>query len=292
MKRALLLAVVLVIAASATADDGKPPSTGLSFFADAGAFWAGRATADFYSGRPDNANTILRVLHSETYGTEIWTALVRQQRISPTTIGSYQQLQVAEYPSMYYRTSLQLGAGLRYDYASGFGWLLRFDLDRLEAVGAFNLSATGGAGILGSDQYIRCGMLGREDRISIDLAITRSVMLDDNLSLELDLGVSLVNTQVKENLMEIASGTWSILDVWDGRTPDSGVGSYDYINQGGVGYGVFVSLLAGWQLQGLGALKAGYTCYQARTVLEGYTAWDWQHMLGVRIEMNNFSFFD
>lgn len=292
MRRAVLFAVAIMLAASATADDSKPPSTGLSFFANTGAFWAGNATANFYSGKPANANTINRVLHSQTYGTEIWTILVQQHLISPTAIGSYNQLQVVEYPDMYYRTSLQIGVGLRYDYPSGFGWLLRFDLDRLETVGAFNLSSDGGTGILGTDQYVRCGMLGRENRVSAELAITRTVPLSDNFCVEIDLGASLVNTQVKDNIMEIGGGTWSILDVWNGQSPAYGTQVFDYINQGGFGYGVFIAFLAGWQVPGMGAIKAGYTCSQARTVLEGYTAWDWHHMLGVRIEMNNFSFFD
>lgn len=287
MKRALLILTTLLLAASATADDGKPPSRGLAFFANAGAFRASDVTANFYSGREGNANTIYRVLHSNSYGTEIWQRLVSQGAISPSAVGSYNQLQVVEWAEMEYRITYQIGIGLRYDYASGFGWLLRADITRLNAIGAFNLSANNGTGILGSDPYIRCGLLGKEDRISIDLALTRSVDLGNNLGLELDLGASLINTKVKDNLMEIAGGTWSILDVWGDRTPDVGVGEYEYMNQGGIGYGVFVSALFGYSLPGIGAIKAGYTCYHAQTVLEGYTAWGWQHMLGLRIEMNN-----
>ena len=300
MKRIALVVTTLLLAASAVADD-KPPSPGLSFFANAGAFWADKATANFYSGRPDNANTINRVLHSSTYGQQIWQHLVNQQAISPSTIGSYNQLQVVEYPDMYYRLSYQVGLGLRYDYSiasvlssntrSTMGWLLRFDLMKLNALGAFNLSSDNGAGILGSDPYIRCGMLGKEDRISIDLALTRTAKLNDALDLELDLGASLINTKVKDNLMEIKGSTYSILDVWDGQSPDHGVGSYEYINQGGIGYGVFISALVGYAVPGIGAIKAGYTCYHSKTVLENYTAWGWQHMLGVRVEMNNLSLF-
>lgn len=292
MKRAILFLAALMLfdPVDAAADDGKPPSPGLSFFANAGAFWADNVTANFYSGRPGNANTIERVLYSNFYGTQIWDRLVNQEAISPTTIGNYTNLQVVEYPDMFYRVSYQIGLGLRYDYASGFGWLLRFDLARLNAIGAFNLSSNNGAGILGSDPYIRCGMLGKEDRINIDFAIAHTVELNKTLDLEINLGVSLINTKVKDNIMEIGGGTYSILDVWDGQSPDHGVGSYEYINQGGIGYGIFVSALVGYSIPGMGAIKAGYTCYQAKTVLEGYTAWGWQHMLGVRVEMNNFSF--
>ena len=290
MKRLATILTALLIAASALADDGKPPSTGLSFFANAGGFWADKVTANFYNGSPENANTINRVLHSNTFGTEIWQTLVTQQLISPSTISNYSQLQVVEYGDMQYRISYQIGLGLRYDYASGFGWLLRFDIAKLNAIGAFNLSSNNGAGILGSNPYIQCGILGKEDRISIDLAITRTVQLNNALELELDLGASLINTKVQDNLMEVGVRTYSILDVWDGQTPDAGVGSYEYINQGGIGYGVFMSAWLGYSIPTVGAIRAGYTCSQTKTVLEGYTAWGWQHMLGIRIEMNNFSF--
>lgn len=297
MKRATLILVVVAIAlfdpaasAASAADDGKPPSPGLSFFAKAGAFWANKNTANFYSGRPDNANTIDRVLHSDTYGTQIWRHLVDQNLISPSAIGSYHQLQVAEYPDMFYRISYQIGLGLRYDYASGFGWLLRFDIAKLNAIGAFNLSSNNGTGILGSDPYIRCGMLGKEDRINIDVAIARTVKLNPQLDLELNLGASIINTKVKDNLMEIGGTAYSILDVWNGQSPDYGVGSYQYINQGGIGYGVFISLLVGYSVPSMGALKIGYTCHHAKTVLQDHTAWGWQHLLGIRAEINNLNF--
>lgn len=292
MKRTLLIVTTLLLAATAVADDGKPPSTGLSVFANAGGFWADKVTANFYSGRPENTNDILTVLHSNNYGTQIWNNLVSQSLISPSAISSYEQLKVIEYPDMYYRTSYQVGLGLRYDYRSGFGWLLRFDLAKLTAVGAFNLSADGGVGILGDDQYIRCGIMGRENRINIDAALTRTVALSDALDLELNLGVSLINVKVEENLMEIGGATYSILDIWNGQTPDLGVATYDYENQGGIGLGVFASALVGYRVEGLGAFKVGYTCYHSNTVLEGQSAWGWQHMLGIRVEMNNFSFFE
>ena len=292
MKRTrLTIAATLLLASSAVADDGKPPSPGLSFFANAGAFWADKATANFYSGRPGNSNTIDTVLHSNTYGQQIWQNL-RTQGLISDAVGSYQQLRVIEYPDMYYRTSFQFGVGLRYDYNSGLGWLLRADIAQLQAIGAFNLSTDNGTGILGGDQYIRCGILGREDRISIDAAITGRVDAGNNIQLELDLGASLINTRVKENIMEIGGATYSILNVWHQGTPDYGSGTYEYMNEGGIGYGVFISAVVGYAIPSMGSLKAYYTCSQSKTILRGYTAWGWQHMLGIRVEINNFNLFD
>lgn len=305
MKRAFILIGTLLLSSSAmadglkslspestAADDGVPrrQPSGLSVFANAGAVWADDNTANFYSGRPGNANTIDRVLHSETYGNRIWQELKNDGLIS-SAVGSKDELQVVEYGDMYYRTSLQFGLGFRYDYESGFGWLLRFDISRLNALGAFNISSTNGTGILTPNhQYIRCGLMGREDRINIDFAITRTIDLGDNLCFELDLGASFNNTKVKESLMEIDGFTYSILDIWNGQSPSSYSGSYEYVNQGGIGWGVFMSGFIGYRVEGVGAIKAGYTCHHSKTTLKGYDARGWVHCLTIRFEINNFSF--
>ena len=292
--------MLMLLAATASGEDGDVPRrgpgshyTGLSVFAGAAAIWADNNTANFFSGRPDNANTINRVLHSNTYGTDIWNRLVRQGLISPSAIGNYSQLTVAEYPEMSYRVSYQMGVGLRYDYASRFGWLLRVDVARLNATGAFNLSSTNGTGILSqTGQYIRCGVAGRAERINIDFAVLHTYPLSASLDVETDLGFNLNNIKVKENLIEVEGTTYSILDRWGGRTPDDGVGEYDYINQGGVGIGGWAAVWVGYAFPSVGAIRAGYTLYRHRTVLEGYSAWGWSHLVGLRFEMNNFSFFD
>lgn len=297
MRHTVSILFMLLIAASALADDGEVPRrpsndlyTGLSVTANAGAFWASDVNANFYNGRPENANTIERVLYSNTYGQRIWENLKNQGLIS-SAIGNYNNLVVVEYPNMYYKISYLIGVGIRYDYASGFGWLLGFDMVRLQAVGAFNLSSNNGTGILSNNgQYIRCGMLGKEDRIQLYAAIAKTVPLSGMLNLELNLGAQLNNTRVKDQLMEIGGANYKILDIWGGRSPDYGVGNYEYINQGGIGWGLFMSAWLGYRVPGIGAIKVGYTCHHAKTVLEGYTAMGWHHSLSVRIEINNFSF--
>lgn len=296
MKRAALISILIMLAASAMADDDGVPrrttasdNTGLSVFVNIGALWADDYSANFYSGKEGNKNTILRVLHSQRDGDAIWTHLKNTGLIN-SSIGSYNDLRVEEYPEMYYKTTYQVGLGFRYDYASGFGWLVRFDIAKMQAVGAFNLGSTNSASILTQNRYIRCGMLGKEDRINIDLAMAKSVELNENLCLELNLGVNVNNTKVTENVMEIQGPTWSILDVWNGQEPYVGIAEYSYQNQGGIGYGVFMSGFLGYRVSGMGAIKLGYTCYHTRTTLEGYSAMGWHHCMNLRFEINNFSF--
>ena len=304
MKRAILAFTALlfighadvVAATTADDDDGQPPSTGLSVFVNAAGYSAAANAAEFYSGRDGNPNTINNILHSDRYGRAIWDHLVDAGRILPSAVGDYSQFTVVEYPpKMEYRLTYQIGLGLRYDYKSGFGWLLRFDMAKLTAMGGFNLS-TGGVPLLGNDQYITCGIFGKENRYNIDLALTRTVALNEAVDLELNLGTGLVNVKVEENAMEIEGSTYSILDRTDGQIPDSYTAEYDYQNQGRIGYGVFATVAMGYRVHGIGAMKLYYTCrhdritFYDRVAHDNRKVWGWQHAVGIRIEMNNFSF--
>lgn len=290
MKHAALILAALMIATSAAADDGEPPSTGLSVFVNASGYVAAANAAEFYSGRDANPNKINYILHSDRYGPQIWNRLVEAGRISPSAVGQYDQFTVEEFPpKMDYRLAYQIGLGIRYDYNSGFGWLLRFDMAKLVAQGGFNLG-TGGVPLLGSDQYVTCGIFGKESRYNIDLAIARTVALNKLLDLELNIGASLVNVKVEENAMEIVGATYSILDRTYGEMPSTYTAEYDYQNQGRIGYGFFATVAMGYQVRGIGALKLFYTCRHDRIAFLDRKEWGWQHAFGIRIEMNNFSF--
>lgn len=267
--------------------------TGLSLVVDAGLLIPNAKQANFYSGRPGNDNTIDRVLRSEQYGTQIWTSLVNQGLISPSAIPSYGAFTIVEYPSMYYKLTYQIGAGLRYDYNSGWGWMLNFDFSQLTAAGQFLLSSDNGVGIPGSRQYVACDIFGLEKRILIDFSILKRIPLTKLLDLELSFGVDINNTKVTENGMVIAGHTYSILDVWGGQSPYSGAGSYDYINQGGIGFGSLAAVALGYNLPGA-TVDFGYACRYMQTKYKGYNDNDCfalQHTVFARFNINNFALF-
>ena len=181
----------------------------------------------FYDGRNGRPNTIGRVLYSEAYGTSIWQELKNGGYITDA-VGSYNNLQVEEWPEMYYKTSYQIGFGLRYGYRDGWGWMLRVDYSRLTAAGEWNLSGANGTGVLTDrGRYVRCGMYGLENRIYIDLALTKQISLGGSWVLDVEAGLNLNNTKVQEQKMEIAGSYYSLLDIWDGAVPYSGIGTYE-----------------------------------------------------------------
>ena len=94
MKRMCIVLAMLMASTAALADDDgvpRPGPTGLSVFANAGAVWADGVNANFYSGRPENANTINRVLYSESYGYNIWYQLKEDGLIS-SAVGSKDEI--------------------------------------------------------------------------------------------------------------------------------------------------------------------------------------------------------
>ena len=291
----LLLVGILPLQAQKKKHSTAPSRiTGLSVSVDAGLLIPNAKQANFYSGRPGNENTIDRVLRSEQYGNQIWSSLVDQQLISPSAIPSYSAFRIAEYANMYYKLTYQIGVGLRYDYNSGWGWKLRFDFSQVTAAGQFQLSSDNGVGIPGRPQYITCDIFGLEKRILIDFLISKRIPLTQIIDLELSAGVDLNNTKVTENAMRIAGRTYSILDVWGGRPPDAGAGSYDYINQGGIGYGGIASVALSYALPGA-SVDFGYAVYYMQTKYIGYNDNDCfalQHNIFFRFNINNFSFFN
>lgn len=268
--------------------------SGLYLNVDAGLLIPKSKQADFYSGRPGNSNTIDRVLHSETYGTQIWSSLVDGGLISPSAIGDYSQLQVVEYPHMYYRLTYQLGVGFRYVYESGWGWLLRFDYSQLTAAGQFNLSSNNGTGVLGSRQFVTCDIFGIERRTLIDFGIAKRIPLTSLVDLEIDFGFDLNSTHVKQNGIRVVGRTYSILDIWGGYPPSSYTGTYEYLNEGRIGIGGFGSMAVSY-LSKVGSIDLGYSCYYMQTKYTNYNendAYALQHTVFLRFNVNNFKFFD
>lgn len=263
---------------------------GLSLSLGAGVMFPSDRTANFYNGSEGNANTIYRVLHSERYGYPIWLALTDQNLISDA-IGSYSQLAVAEYGDMNYRVGVQLQFGFRYDYAQGWGWLLKFDYTKLLATGAFLIDATNGTGILSnSGRYITCPIEGEEKRIFIDAGLSKRFRLDNGFDIGVEGGVNISNVKVESNDIQVANTVYNILDLWNGQSPSSYTQDYEYINQGGLGVGGFATVDFGLTLPDLTALTMGYTCYYTKINLQGYSQHAFQHLLFLRVDINNFDF--
>lgn len=271
----------------AMAQEGK----GLSVTFDAGVLRPSNDQANFYRGIPTNLNTVERVLHSEAYGYPMWVELTDMDLIT-SAISNYNQLQVEEYGNMTYRIAVQLGLGFRYGLSHNWAWHLRFDYAQLEAVGQFLLaSGRNNAGMLtNQDAYVACPISGAEKRINIDFSISKSFPLVGYYNLELALGASLNNAKVVANDIMVGNSVYNILDVWNGQSPSAYVQQYDYINQGGIGYGGFGTIGVNLELPSANAVSIYYSLYYTRIALPDYNAFAPQHLFGLRFELGNFSF--
>ncbi len=272
----------------------SPRLVGLSLVVDAGILIPERAFANFYNGNPRNVNTLSRILYSESFGPTIWNNLTNQQLIG-SAIGNYRQLVVAEYGNMHYHTVFRYGVGIRYDLANPrWAWSLRFDYSKLNAVGMVLLESgrTNSAILTNQDRYVSCPIGGMEKRMLVDCGVIYKQPLTDVLDLEFALGANVNNVQVLANDISIAGVTYSILDVWGGGVPYAGSQPYDYINQGGLGYGAFGSLGVTFTLPSHVAATLAYTLCHTHLNLEGYERFSPHHTIALQIAINNFSFFD
>ncbi|MBO4752728.1 MAG: hypothetical protein J5526_08340 [Bacteroidales bacterium] len=311
MKRTVLAIVLIMLAEGVMADDwdvhrphGANRPIGLSASINVGMLIANKKQAEFYSGSrvvDTNGSHLVtyleRMVKSELFGHQIWQDLVNGGYISTSAVGTPKQLEIVEYGQMHYKLSYQIGLGIRYDWESAWGLILRFDWSRLTAVGAFNLSTGNNVILQGDNQYIRCSIGGQEDRINIDFGVAKRMYVSESIALEVDLGFNLNNLKVKSNAMEIAGTSHDILDRYgiSGDGPAINSATYEYINQGGVGYGGFAGLAVCYVLPGensVGTIDLGYNFYYERLKLEGYSGFAPQHAIFLRFNLNTFSFFD
>ena len=266
---------------------------GLSLTVDIGVLRPDNYQANFYNGNPDNVNTLNRILYSETYGNQIWNNLTTQDLIGDA-VASYRQIKVAEYGDMYYKLAFQLGMGFRYDFEkSHWGWLLKFDYARLHSIGMVLLeSGKGLAYLTNQDRYVNCPAAGQEERIYIDLGLMYKFKTRNGMDIELALGGNLNNTKVEKSDVQIGGISYSILDIWGGQSPSSYVASYDYINQGGIGYGGFAQIAFGFTLPAGTAMSLSYTFHYNKVNLQRYESFAPHHAIKLNVALNNFSFFD
>lgn len=265
---------------------------GLSLIVDVGMFVPNNTHANFYNGNPDNVNTLNRILHSETYGNRIWNNLTEQDLIS-SAIGNYNQLTVAEYGDMYYRLAFQLGMGFRYDLDNNhLAWIARFDYAKLHATGAVLINSGHNMSYLSNqNEYVVCPTSGVEERIYIDLGLLKKFKTTKGLDIEIGAGGNINNTKVESSDISIAGVTYSILDIWGGQSPSSFVASYEYINQGGIGFGAFVSAGVGYTLPIGTSISINYTFHYNKVNLDRYTSFAPHHAIKLTVALNNFSFF-
>ena len=265
---------------------------GLSLSLDAGMLIASNRHANFYQGIETNVNSIYRIMHSEAFGMQMWNDLTTYDLIG-SDITNYQQLTIDEYGDMSYRLAIQVGMGFRYDYGNGWGWLVRMDYAKLTATGAFLINATNGTGILtNQNRWVKCGIMGQEKRINIDLGVSRKFKMQNGLDIGFELGGEVNNTEVIANDIEVAGRTYSILDIWNGQFPTTGSYPYDYINQGGIGYGGFSTINIGYTMPSYSTLTLAYTFYYNYINLGGYESFAPQHLITLRFDFDGFKFFD
>lgn len=261
---------------------------GLSVFIDAGITVPNSHTAAFYNGRQGNTNTIERILYSEMYGYDIWRNLVELELISPSAIPSYRELEIAEPANTEYSIATQLGLGFRYDFVKRFGMIARFDYMKLTAKGIFNLSTGAPSSILSHrDQYIPCGIYGTETRTYIDLGLFKSFAISNNMRFVLDFGLNVNSTKVLTHNMEIGGREYSILDVWNGNSPNMGMQAYEYY-QSGIGYGIFVSPNIEYILPNAMGVDIGFSLYYTKINIPGYNAFAPQCTVYIRFLTNKF----
>jgi len=171
-------------------------------------------------------------------------------------------------------------------------WIARFDYAKLHATGAVLINSGHNMSYLSNqNEYVVCPTSGVEERIYIDLGLLKKFKTTKGLDIEIGAGGNINNTKVESSDISIAGVTYSILDIWGGQSPSSFVASYEYINQGGIGFGAFVSAGVGYTLPIGTSISINYTFHYNKVNLDRYTSFAPHHAIKLTVALNNFSFF-
>lgn len=282
-KHFLLLAFIMGMLTTAITAQNNPYgkvrgdtlySTGWSFGLNLGAFWANKYQAGFYNGHSGNMDSINLIFTNHYYLQEI------KRELNDT-------FRLMELPmDMRYQPAMLIGFTVRYSMTHNFGIMLSCNYHSLKAKDVFTMAL--GPGAAAFDSLLLCPIWGKEDRMHIDLGLSKDFVIDDGINFFLEGGMNVNYSKVKEHKIAIRSLEYSLINLYGNQAyiPNTQLQEYN-VHLGGWGIGGFVN--AGFRLvfNNHVSLDPGATFYWTRANLEGYSAYKPHFSVWVRLSYQN-----
>lgn len=212
-----------------SADEGVDRSW--SFGLNIGAAFANRYHADFYNGQPGNQNEISYILGNYYHQQEIIGVLNDTFRLAGLPL------------KMKYKPAFAAGLYFRKNINDNLGVFMQFNYSRFTTSDVFTIKVGNKpSGYSLPDDLMQCPIWGKEERINIDIGVRGEIKFEDNIYGFLEGGFNLNNTRVIENMIQISSLEYSIINVYGDQSwiPNTQLQEY-YVREGGIGLGGFLS---------------------------------------------------
>lgn len=231
---------------------------GLEYGVNAGFYFAGKETADFYSGKPENENNVNYVFNNEYWNDEIYLLL-----------GAADTFFVREYPqNMKYEPSFSFGLFAKYDLNCRTGIYLQFTYAKLQAKDVVTIEVDPKDYLTEPDIRL-CPIVGTEERNLLDLGINHAFGNNKIARILLGGGINMNNTLVKEHVLVIEDKPYNLVNQYlnNSYVPGGNQQSYE-VRQGGIGFGIFGTVGARFEFSPAIAIEPGFAFYYKHIAIE------------------------
>lgn len=187
---------------------------------DFGFHFANKYTANFYNG--GGHNSIHRTIIENRINYKQIKDLLRYDFFLDST----------NLPSnMKYDPALNVGFYTKYNFTKNVGFSFDFNYSRLKTSDFVTLVLNNPSNLTSQLDYYKASIVGTEDRINISGGLYSSFGKPAIINPYMEAGINVNNAKVKDSKVLIESQQYSILDPTD---------QYYKVQQGGVGYGVYL----------------------------------------------------
>ncbi len=185
-------------------DDDKMRSIGFSYGLNLGGYFANNATANYYNGSGRN---------------DLEQAIMRQHNFNRIRESLGYDFELHQLPSnMVYSPAILVGVFGTLHFNTRTSLHAEFNYARIRIQDQFTLRIMrGDPGLIGHD-IERFNILGTEERSDIRIGIQQTY-LSKNTPVHpfIEAGVNMINTKARENRVQIAGNSYSILNLTDTR---------------------------------------------------------------------------
>ncbi len=266
-------------------------NTGLEGSINIGMFYADKNTANFYNGAntADGMNSADRVINNEYHLNDINATLEKNGYRYPLIKGYYN----TEYPAqMTYKISMSAGIGLRYWLTPTWAVSIGAHFGKGQTSDAFLIRNTN-PNLPPSNkenQYVQGRIVGEDARSHFDVGIESKHPVSEHIFLLLGGGMSLNNTIVKYNEIQIYDLTLDIKYKGPHEYVPNGTQQQYNFRQGGIGYGAYLS--PGLEFVFLDNISVDIVAhtYYSQIQLQNYEKWGFHLMPHIRFNLSRLFF--
>jgi hypothetical protein len=258
--------------------DSTKSNTGFSFGLNMGAYFGNKYQASFYNGLPGNIDSMNLIFSNKYYRDDIYREF-----------NGVDTVRLLELPTdMHYQPAMEIGFYIKYNFSNNLGAFIQFNYCKLTAKDVFTLGIGPEPTYLAFDNIQTFPIWGKEERIYIDIGVSKTFETSKYVQLFIEGGLNINNTKVKEHKIQIGSLEYSLINIYGDQSyvPGAQIQTYE-THLGGLGIGGFATGGVKFLFNNKISLDPGFSFYWTKTNLEGYSVFRPQYTVFVRFCFQN-----